>query len=96
MDRLFFEVFPTLKINKALHSEFEGMTVSEVHLSADGHVLKVRLNSDAMPKHSHVLEVEQAVSSQLFEEKRQVRFEIFAVHDRVRDLDGFPDSQAVE
>ena len=92
MDRLFFEVFPTLKINKALHSEFEGMTVSEVHLSADGHVLKVRLNSDAMPKHSHVLEVEQAVSSQLFEEKRQVRFEIFAVHDRVRDLDGFPDS----
>ncbi len=72
MDRLFFEVFPTLEVNSKLKELFKGMSVSEVALSADGHALSVYLKSDQFVARSCIDEMEKAICTQLFDEKRTV------------------------
>ena len=73
MDRLFFEVFPTLKVDNDLQDLFKGMSVGEVSLSADGHALTVHVETDHLIPRSDLARMEGHLCEQLFEGKRQVR-----------------------
>ena len=73
MERLFFEVFPTLKTGAELKKNFEGMTVVKVILSSDRRTLKVFLKGSRYIRRSLVHQIERDIASQLFENKCAVR-----------------------
>ena len=72
MDRLFVEVFPTLKINNETKKKLEGMSVVKIALSADRRTLKVYLTGSRYVQRSLIRQIEREISVQLFSGKRSI------------------------
>ncbi len=66
MSKLFFEVFPTLKVGNEIRNMFEGVYVQKVTTNSDRTFLRVHILSQHLIQKTLVYEVEQLIKSQLF------------------------------
>ena len=66
MSKLFFEVFPTLKVGDEIRNMFEGVYVQKVTTNSDRTFLRVHILSQHLIQKTLVYEVEQLIKSQLF------------------------------
>ena len=74
MERLFFEVFPTLKTGAELKKNFEGMTVVKVILSSDRRTLKVFLKGSRYIRRSLVHQIERDIASPVLKPTARSRY----------------------
>ncbi len=70
MGKTFLEVFPTLKLNKRLHTMLENTTVERVTSNRQKDFLRVYLYSDHLLEKELVLETEKEIVNQLFPHER--------------------------
>lgn len=66
MEKLFFEVFPSLEINDSIQSLFAKVTVPKVSVTSAKDLMRVYLKSDNLIHKKYIFAVEQAIKSQLF------------------------------
>ncbi len=70
MQKPFFEVFPTLELEDSLRSLMEFVQVSRVTLNREKTFMRVYLESEKLIYKKDILELEQAIKSQLFSDVR--------------------------
>ncbi|MGN0306241.1 MAG: PolC-type DNA polymerase III [Lachnospiraceae bacterium] len=70
MSKAFFEVFPTLELNKRLHIMLENTTVERITGNRQRDFLRVYLSSDHLLEKELVLETEKEIMQQLFPRER--------------------------
>ena len=70
MSKPFFEVFPTLKVQKDLKSFFEETRVERLTSNHERTRLKVSLRSDHLIHKSRIYRMQDEISGQLFTERR--------------------------
>ena len=66
MEKLFFDVFPSLDINQNIQSLFAQVTVPKVSVTSAKDYMRVYLKSEKLIHKKYINEVEQAIKSQLF------------------------------
>ena len=66
MSKLFFDVFPTLKVNQKIQTLFDEVEVTKVTSNSERDYLHVHISSSHLIDKQHVFEVERAIKEQLF------------------------------
>ena len=66
MNKKFFDVFPTLKVNQEIRALFEDVEVTKVATNSDRSYLHVHLLSTHLIQKRHIYAVETAIKEQLF------------------------------
>ncbi len=66
MYKLFFDVFPTLKLNQEIQQMFEGVNVAKVTTNSTRDYLHIYLNSSHLIEKKYIYIVENAIKEQLF------------------------------
>ena len=66
MNKPFFEVFPTLKVNQEIQMLFEGVEVSKVSTNTSRDFIKIYLYSQHLIQKKCIYEVEKRIKEQLF------------------------------
>ena len=66
MNKKFFEVFPTLKVNQEMRTLFDGVEVTKVATNSDRTYLHVHISSMHLIQKRHIYAMETAIKEQLF------------------------------
>ncbi len=64
--KLFFEVFPTLKVNKELSDLFRSVEVRKATMSPDGRLLKLCILSDHIIMRSDIIKMQKSIEKGVF------------------------------
>ena len=75
MNKKFFDVFPTLKVNQEIRALFEEVEVTKVATNSDRSYLHVHLLSTHLIQKRHIYAVETVIKEQLFA-MNQIRVQI--------------------
>ena len=67
MSKTFFEVFPSIKVNKELHSLLEEVIVSRVTCNQERTKIRVYLDSERWIHKKHIYDLEKKIARQCFE-----------------------------
>ena len=67
MSKTFFEVFPSIKVNKELHSLLEEVIVSRVTCNQERTKIRVYLESERWIHKKHIYDLEKKIARQCFE-----------------------------
>jgi len=67
MEKHFFEIFPTLKVEGSLRALLEQATVSKVSITRKKDFLRVHLHSDKLIEKKYIIWLESAILEQLFQ-----------------------------
>ncbi len=66
MNKAFFEVFPTLKMNEELKAQFAGVVVEKVATNSRRDFLKIHIFSSHLIQKQYIYSMENAIKEQLF------------------------------
>ena len=76
MAKLFFEVFPNLKLDKKNQDLFEQVTIEKVSATKSRELIRVTFFSDHLIRKENVLKVEEQIKKQFFD-KHSVRVKLY-------------------
>ena len=101
MGKLFFDVFPTLKLDTGLKDLFEQVTVDKVSSTKRKDFLRVYISSDRLIQKEDVFKIEEAIKKQFFPNIAMIikiyeRFHLSAQYTPEKLTDAYRDSILLE
>ena len=101
MGKQFFEVFPSLKLDKKDQALFEGATVERVSATKSRELIRVTFISDHLIRKENVFQVEQQIKKQFFSGhsvrvKLYERFHLSSQYTPQKLMDAYRDSILLE
>lgn len=101
MAKSFFEVFPSLKLNKTVAEHFEPVSVERIGMTQGKDVLRVYLFSERLIQKEDVLMAQEALKQQLFPQANMTvrlieRYALSAQYDAKKLIEAYYDSLLME